>query len=85
MSTADGFRALREDNKQKPILNENIFYNYEWDNTPIKKAELTKPIPLDEYIRDNTGYKAIKQIDAEGIKLLGIGLIVLIVVNIFKK
>ncbi len=84
MSTADGFRTLRT-NEKKPILNENIFYDYQWDNTPIKKKELTKPIPLDEYIRDNTGYKAIKQIDAEGIKLLGIGLIVLIVVNIFKK
>lgn len=68
-----------------PTLNENIFYEYQWDKTPLEIPKAPDGIPLDNFIRENTGYKTIGSLDGEGIKLLGIGLIVLIVVNLFRR
>ena len=71
---------------KKPILNENIFYDYEIDKKPFKIEEWKdNSVPLDKFIRENTGYKTIGSLDGEGIKLVGIGLIVIIVVNLFRK
>ncbi len=69
----------------KPILNESIFYDYQWDKTPLEIPSAPEGIPLDKFIRENTGFKTIGSLDGEGIKLLGIGLIVIIVVNLFKR
>lgn len=68
-----------------PTINENIFYNYQWDKTPLEIPKAPEGIPLDKFIRENTGYKTIGSLDGEGIKLLGIGLIVFIVVNLFRR
>ena len=79
-----GFTVLKE----RPILNENIFYDYQWDKTPLEIPKAPEGIPLDKYIRENTGYKILDDVVAgadDKIKLLGIGLIVIIVVNIFKR
>lgn len=71
--------------KKRPIFNENIFYQYEWDKTPMEMPKAPEGIPLDKFIRENTGIKNISSLNDQGIKLIGIGLIVLIVANLFKR
>lgn len=86
MSLADGLRALRTPT-QKPILNESIFYDYEWDK-PLKVEKYKdQSQPLNEYIRENSLFnKATETIgQGETIKLIGIGFIFVILINIFRR
>ena len=73
----------------KKPLNESIFYDYQIDKTPLKVQKWEgNAVPLDKFIRENTGYTAVQDLVGgadDKVKLIGVGLIVLIIINIFKR
>lgn len=76
---------------KKGILNTDIFNSYIWDKDigekplDISPKPLTKPIPLNQYIKENSGIKVIGEGSGETIKVIIIGLVALVVINIFKR
>lgn len=74
-------------NLDKPVLNENIFYSCEWDK-PLKVEKYKdQSQPLNEYIRENSLFNTVTETVGQGetIKLIGIGFIFVILINIFRR
>lgn len=68
----------------RPVLNESIFYNYEYDNTPLKKKEFTPPQTVNEYIRENNILAKAGEM-GEMFPILIAGVLMLVMVNMFRR